>query len=483
MDSSKQAVHPARTLDHVFLAVAVAAYVGFRLWHLTSNPLDTDEVFSIRAAERSLTGLMATVVADKVHPPLYYLALKVWIAIGGTSTVWLRLLSVTFSIATLWPVARLARECGLRTKGIALTVALMAPNQYLVMYAQDIRMYSLLTLLSAASVAALLHLLRNPADRKRWAIAGAVAIGLVYTQYYGWTLLAGEWLVVVIWHRRLALKFTSVGLIVVLTYLPWLEVLRHAVAASGMTEHLAWMTRPTLTDIVALFAKLGGDLDIRHGTSGVAIAFIGLVAIGIAIHGQFARSVPLQLLMCVFVPMAIAFVASYLLATSAWAPRGLIVVAVPFYVATAAAIVYLPRRIAIVAASALLSVALISGVTLGWNGFGKLRWDVIATSILQRGKDPQPTVYALDSYAAAPTSYLLARYPKVRVLVLGAQDSLPSKRNYWLIFRARSSGAAARLVTSAEARGCIPKLTAKTAAGDDFAQGVYVVCRPDAAAE
>ena len=56
-------------------AAASVLYAAMRLWNLTAFSLWGDEVFSLRAARMGLDGLFEAVVADAVHPPLFYLLL------------------------------------------------------------------------------------------------------------------------------------------------------------------------------------------------------------------------------------------------------------------------------------------------------------------------------------------------------------------------------------------------------------------------
>ncbi|HET6891170.1 MAG TPA: hypothetical protein VFH31_08730, partial [Pyrinomonadaceae bacterium] len=129
----------------------IALFIGARLWHLTSSCLWFDEIFSVHAARHDWNQLIRFVAADIIHPPLFYLLLKVWIGIGGESLLWLRLLPVLISIATVVPFLLLCREFELTSTEIKLALLLLAVNGYLIKYAQEVRMYSLLLFLSVCS--------------------------------------------------------------------------------------------------------------------------------------------------------------------------------------------------------------------------------------------------------------------------------------------------------------------------------------------
>ena len=150
---------PVNTIDsspshfrfNLLLSLAILLFILSRFWRLTSSCLWFDEIFSVHAAAHSWSGLVRFVAADIVHPPLFYLLLKIWIAVGGESLLWLRLFPAVVSIAAIIPCVLLAREVKLNTGETALAVLFLAVNGYLIKHAQEVRMYSLLFFFSAGS--------------------------------------------------------------------------------------------------------------------------------------------------------------------------------------------------------------------------------------------------------------------------------------------------------------------------------------------
>src|SRR3954466_6188867 len=119
----------------IFLSLVIVLFIAARLWHLTSSCLWFDEIFSVHAAEHPWGSILQFAAADLVHPPLFYLLLKIWIGIGGESLIWLRLLPVTISIAAVVPALLMARELHLSPSETALALVLLAVNGYLIKYA------------------------------------------------------------------------------------------------------------------------------------------------------------------------------------------------------------------------------------------------------------------------------------------------------------------------------------------------------------
>jgi 4-amino-4-deoxy-L-arabinose transferase-like glycosyltransferase len=93
-----------------------------------------------------------------VHPPGYFALLHQWMALGGRSEFALRYLSVVFSMLTVALLMRFGWELvGRRldrigTEAIAITGGLAALSPLYVTYAQEVRMYAVVTFFALASV-------------------------------------------------------------------------------------------------------------------------------------------------------------------------------------------------------------------------------------------------------------------------------------------------------------------------------------------
>lgn len=88
----------------LIFCLLVALFIGFRLWHLTSFSLWTDEIFSLNAARLPWAAMFERLVIDKVHPPLFYVLLKLWILIGGQSLLWLKLFPFLTALVSIIPL-------------------------------------------------------------------------------------------------------------------------------------------------------------------------------------------------------------------------------------------------------------------------------------------------------------------------------------------------------------------------------------------
>jgi mannosyltransferase len=227
------------------LALLLLAF-ALRVHRLPAQSLWYDEGVSWYLTRMSPPALTVW-TANDIQPPLYYYLLWLWVRLAGTSEYALRFPSVFFGVLTLpllWVTAR--RLLGMRAAWLAALLLALSPLH--VYYAQEARMYTLLTFLGLLSSYLLLRLLNNPSVNLQspylWSYVLTIVAAL-YTHYFAFFLLAAHVLYVL--YKRgqrflsahplrpraststLTLTSTStlaLALIsILLLYLPWLPFL------------------------------------------------------------------------------------------------------------------------------------------------------------------------------------------------------------------------------------------------------------------
>ena len=131
-----------------------------RVLLLSSKGMWLDETFSVWVASHSVVDMLHWIVRIDQHPPLYYLLLHYWIALNGDTPYYVRLLSVLFGAGTI-PIIYLI---GKRISGVVMGLAaavIMALSLFNIYYAQETRMYTLLTFNAAVAIYALVRLLTD----------------------------------------------------------------------------------------------------------------------------------------------------------------------------------------------------------------------------------------------------------------------------------------------------------------------------------
>lgn len=226
----------SRLNTRIGLALAVALGLALRLLQLNFQPLWWDEGYSVFFATRDFGAMLARTAVD-IHPPLYYALMQVWRVGFGTSDVAFRLLSVAIGTAAIPLLYAVAHE--LFNRRVALAAAfLLAIAPLHIYYAQEVRMYGLVTLLALASVLLQLKILARDGRETRtsqhpplniavlWFAYVIVTALALYTQYFAAFLVAAEMAVVaylilrarwqIEWKQWVA-AWVGVGVL----YVPW----------------------------------------------------------------------------------------------------------------------------------------------------------------------------------------------------------------------------------------------------------------------
>ena len=351
-------------------ALAACLYVGARLWRLTATCLWFDELFSVHAARHGWGDLWRFVAADLIHPPLFYALLKLWVAAGGDSPGWLRLFPALASVAALVPFLLLARELRLGAGATNLALLVAAANGYLIKYAQEVRMYGLLLLLTLTSLWLFARLLNSAGAARGLLLALFLAdLLLVYTHYYGWLVVACEAAFLALRDRRRLRAFLPAALGLVAVYVPWVWACAGAAGAGGgLAQNIGWISRPGASHLAELFALFNQPFSFRQSSADPLYArggaLLGLLVVGLPVlalllaaargrregasreraagedegraegrrelfsaRGEGALAF---LLLFTLLPVALAFAASYALPQSVWGTRHLIVAAGPY---------------------------------------------------------------------------------------------------------------------------------------------------------
>lgn len=211
-----------RALWTWLLAAVLAFAVLVRVREALATRLWFDEIFTLSIARAGFPGLFGLAAAD-VHPPLHYLAVWAWRAVGGDGDLWLRTLSILFGVATIAVLAGLAR--GMFDRRAALVAAaLLAVHRSHVYFSAESRMYVLLWLCYALLLWFAWRWVER--GRRRYA-AGFVlaAAGALYTHYQAAMVLAcvGAWgLVALRRDRRRLLQWIGLALAVAMLFVPQL---------------------------------------------------------------------------------------------------------------------------------------------------------------------------------------------------------------------------------------------------------------------
>lgn len=102
------------------------------------------------AREMNFNQILTEFLPGDFHPPVYYLSLKIWGSLFGTSEIGLRSLSVFAGVASVWVVYLIAREFNWKFPEVA--ALLLATSGLHIYFSQEARMYVLASFFVAVAI-------------------------------------------------------------------------------------------------------------------------------------------------------------------------------------------------------------------------------------------------------------------------------------------------------------------------------------------
>ena len=466
-----KSINFALKLTALIPMVLVTIFVALRIYHITSFSIWGGEAFSMIGVRQDWSGMFSYVIADIVHPPLFYILLKLWIALGGESLLWLKLFPVLTSLALLVPFYLLCRELSFQLLEMSLALLLAGVNGYLIHYAQELRMYSLFTFLTMCSFWLFIRLLKSPGETPRELLwLTFVNLLAIYSHYYGWLAVGMEVLFLLIWRRDRLLKFSLSGLFLLLVFSPWAYfVIGEAQSIGGLERNLDWIPKPGLIDIVNFYASLNGPLGSRY------LKILGLLIFGLPLASWFwqiirsnskrqgGESIAFSWLAILsFLPVFAIFLISQRLEQAVWIDRYFIFIAVPYLMLVASAAYRLkPAWVRHTWIGLIVIWSLVAGFNdlrtnrMAWASpqlGSRVKWDVLAQQLIEAETNQSGliNVYTLtviskghrtgDYASSTSLDYFLDSYGENKFQMAYAKDvqtllkHSPLQDHFWIVF-------------------------------------------------
>ncbi len=170
-------------LDCTILLILASA---LRFFWLDRSSLWADEIFSVYWSQLDPAFLLGQGEHLEANPPAYYLLLRAWTDVAGTSVFAVRALSAVCSI----PTVLIAYAIGWRLKGRLMAMlagVFLAINPLSVYFAQETRCYALLSLCEDLALLGLCYALaeiRNERRRLPWIALFSIAAVAAFRTHY-----------------------------------------------------------------------------------------------------------------------------------------------------------------------------------------------------------------------------------------------------------------------------------------------------------
>ena len=218
--------------DETITSIQTVGYIGAnvrdRIFNGEIMSIEDLQSYQQLSPDKNLVEtLKAFAKYDPHHPPLYYIILRLWMELFGSSIAAVRSLSAIFSLLAFPCIYWLCKELFDLPTVRWIAMALFAISPFHLLYAQEAREYSLWTVAILLSSAALLRATRLNTKRS-WAIYGAtLALGFYSHLFFVLVVMAQGVYAILKGVRGIkAMTAAIMSLLAgILMFMPWLIVM------------------------------------------------------------------------------------------------------------------------------------------------------------------------------------------------------------------------------------------------------------------
>ena len=271
-----------------------------------------DEAFTGVAVKENFHDMIQMIIND-VHPPLYYLSLKIFASFFNYSVYGIRLFSAIFGVLSIWALYILTKE--LFNINVARWAALIAAiSPFAIQYSQEARMYAMLVFFILIAAYFFVKGLNTGKIKYYifWGILtglsmlihymGIIFSSLYYAVFVVWGICGINVDLIISWQIKIKeiLKklipskqlFIGYG-VALLVFLPWIKIFIHHFLLKG--NNLSWVKPASFGDIIIaiqmfLFGTPLGEMSSGmpqpnelHGIAHISIRMMLAVLLGIGI--------------------------------------------------------------------------------------------------------------------------------------------------------------------------------------------------------
>ena len=443
-------------IDETYTSLRVSGYTEAEMlkqisYQKITSPSDLQKYQQINSQKTLSDTLNSLATEDPQHPPLYYVLARFWAQWFGTSVAAMRSLAAVISLLVFPAIYWLAWELFESPAVAWMAIAIFAISPYHILFAQEARQYSLWTLTTILSSAALLRAMRPESTKNNlalilsWALyAGTATLGL-YTHLLFVCVAAAHAIYVAVianWRDvKTFIAYYAAGMFALIGFMP--SLINTVENFNQIRSTTAWAEQ---TSLLRLFSRWVGavsiaffDIGIDGSASATELALV--IPVGITILALVGYAL---YFLCRKTPKRVWLMVLLLIATTALFlavpdilkggrrsanPRYL----VPCYVGIQLAVAYLLSvkinnnfdnlkqqqlwKIAIVSlfCAGIISGGVSSGADSWWNkGSGWLRAELEVAATVNQARNPLIISDANIAYIM-PLSYRLQ--PKVKLLI------------------------------------------------------------------
>lgn len=410
-------------LEYSGESVAILSRYGFYvilLWALClrliglSKGLWLDEAYTVNTIGLDGFTRMLRSLSNDVHPPLYYVLLKLWSKIYSTEE-FLRLFSVLFSMLAIGLV-------GLWIKRYSKTASILAALYFataplLLRYSQEIRQYALLLVATTLAFICSSRIAAQPENRSAYVYLSLALLLAVSVHLAGVFLFLSVWIFTVLNCKQRSRKSVTKKMLAAFA-LPFAAFLGYFLLPTNTGFYgKSWMPAVSFALVWRTAAALFGLLN----ASWPLLVLSGIVSL-LILFGSWKRNLPFLVAASVFWLQALIY---SIFATPVFFFRTLIPSLVPLvgFVALQLSTICF-RRIRLVAM--LACMLLFSLFALNWSvvqAKEPVEGYKDAMGILQEQIGPHSSLLIYPNYVQLPVGYYLKNKPDISLTVINSNST------------------------------------------------------------
>jgi uncharacterized membrane protein len=403
-----------------------------RIFHLRAFSFGIDEGMAFYTiSQPSLSQMFDYIRINKDLPPLYFIFMRYWLYLVGSSEFILRLFSVCFGIFSVYAIYKLGKIVVNEQVGL-ISAFLLAISPLHIYQSQMVKNYTLSVFLALMAFYFFIKLLRKN-DLVSW-IGWVVTIILsIYIHYFAFFIILTSTIYIFCYYKKykhlLRRWFLSLG-IIGLSYIFWIPVLFNSLRNVYPFD----MNKPLFLRLIELpkifytfsvgfttfdttsYVTVGKDI-ISHLWIILPVIFIFSLLIALALL-EFRKSPQIiaWLSLFLFFPIFIMFIINFYLNNRLFQPRYFLIFSGPYYILTAMGIMKLKKNIYRILLVSM--IALLCGYSLYNYYFVKqyertADWRTAAKYIMLFGKPNDLILMPLPTMAGDPLDYYKTGLKKV----------------------------------------------------------------------
>lgn len=253
--------------NHVKIFVIFIIAIALRIIYMTYREFWYDEAFTGIIVGESWGKMFQLLKAD-VHPPLYYIFLKIWSYIAGANTIGLRSFSLIVNIINVWCILIFLKKHFSEKELPYIITFLIAINPSFLLYATEARMYALLSLFYFLAFYFFWQAIQSQNKYYPWVLFTIFYTLSLYTHYISFIGIVPFFIFVFMTKNRLsnAIKLFISFSISLLCYIPWFPILFQQMSANN--NGLLWLPFPDFSAFIKTFSIM--IIGAKPATSGVS---------------------------------------------------------------------------------------------------------------------------------------------------------------------------------------------------------------------